>query len=92
MTNKNPEDVFAAADTFISEECQALHVANFSAMPVVIPEGQFLGVSHNPRTWLASGKELLEIQLAQVQAQATFIRELAEAETARSIPEELITA
>ena len=92
MTNKNPEDVFAAADTFISEECQALHVANFSAMPVVIPEGQFLGVSHNPRTWLASGKELSEIQLAQAQAQATFIRELAKAETARSIPEELITA
>ena len=88
MTNKNPEDVFAAADTFISKEGQVLHVANFSATPVVIPEGQFLGISHNPRTWLASSASLSEEQLAQ----ATFIQELAEADTAKSVAEELITA
>ena len=92
LTNKNPEDVFAAADTFISKEASALHVANFSAIPVVIPEGQFLGTSHNPKTWLSSAKDLSNSELRQAAAQAAFIRELAATETAKSITEELITA
>lgn len=92
LTNKNPEDVFAAADTFISKEAQVLHVANFSTTPVVIPVGQILGISHNPNSWLSRAEDLSALQLEQAEAQAAFICELARTETTKSIPEELITA
>jgi hypothetical protein len=49
-SNGNVDDVYGSADTFISKERPAIHIANFSDFPVIISEGQMVGTAHNPRS------------------------------------------
>ncbi|KLO04391.1 hypothetical protein SCHPADRAFT_840651, partial [Schizopora paradoxa] len=50
--NKNPDDVYGAPDSLISQSDPFLHVSNFSTQPIKIFPGQTLGIAHNPRNWL----------------------------------------
>ena len=88
--NKNPEDVFAAAHTLISQASPNLHVANFSKEPMVIPRGQILGIGHNPRTWLTRCDEIPPETLQRMEAHASLIRQTAV--TVRSLTDNLVTS
>jgi hypothetical protein len=47
MSNGNEDDLYGTADSLISRPNLILHVANFSKKPIIIGEGQGLGISKN---------------------------------------------
>lgn len=89
-SNKNSEDIFAAAHTLISQASPNLHVANFSKEPVVISSGQILGIGHNPRTWLTRCNEIPPETLQRMEVHASLIRQTTV--TVRSLTDNLVTS
>lgn len=78
QTHKNMEDVFATTDALISSERPALHVANFSKHPMIIPAGQLLGKAFNPNKWLDRTENMGKTALTKAVTHARFIRLLME--------------
>ncbi|KAF7357249.1 TY3B-TY3B protein [Mycena sanguinolenta] len=58
----NVEDIYGSADTFITKEKPALHIANFSDSPVIISEGEIVGTTHNPRSWLDKASKMTDFR------------------------------
>ncbi|KAF7341208.1 TY3B-TY3B protein [Mycena venus] len=77
----NVDDIYGSADTFISKDKPALHIANFSDFPVIVSEGQVVGTAHNPRTWLDKASKMSPIQKQRAEAHANFIRQLVETQS-----------
>ncbi|THU99501.1 hypothetical protein K435DRAFT_658911, partial [Dendrothele bispora CBS 962.96] len=76
--NSNVDDIYGAADTFISRNKPILHVSNFSKRPVIIAEGAVLGKSHDPRTWLDKSHRFSNLEHNRINAHAHLIRNLAQ--------------
>jgi hypothetical protein len=74
----NPDNVFGSADSLISRSHPFIHVANFSSSPVVISEGQLMGTSRNPHSWLDRRRNLSKSQEQRIDSHSRLIRSLAE--------------
>ncbi|THU85675.1 hypothetical protein K435DRAFT_685114, partial [Dendrothele bispora CBS 962.96] len=74
--NSNQDDIYGAADTLISREKPVLHVSNFSKRPVIIDNGELLGKSHDPRSWLDKSHQLSPQDRTRAEAHASLIRHL----------------
>jgi hypothetical protein len=75
----NADDVFGSADSFITKDNLFLHIVNFSKSPVVISEGQLMGTSRNPNTWLDKEKTFSTVERAKIDTHCSLIKSLMEA-------------
>jgi hypothetical protein len=74
MTHGNENDIYGSADSLISRSNPIVHVANFSKKPVIITEGQVLGISKNPKTWLDKMEKFSPEQQTRINAHASFMK------------------
>lgn len=85
----NPDNVFGSADSLISRSKPFLHVANFTLTPIIVSEGQLMGTSRNPDTWLDKKRNFNSQQYSAIERHSHLIRTLAETRLNSQIPETL---
>ena len=80
-SNGNADEIYGSPDTLLDTAAPFLHVSNFSSTPVVVPEGQLLGRTYNPKSWLDRHHQVPE---SQVTKQVNLIHSLVQVNTVRS--------
>ncbi|THU80372.1 hypothetical protein K435DRAFT_556983, partial [Dendrothele bispora CBS 962.96] len=51
-------ETYGSADTLIARSNPFLHISNFSKSPVIITQGQSIGLCHDPDVWLDKARDL----------------------------------
>jgi hypothetical protein len=87
----NPNNIYGSADSLICQKYPFLHVANFSTMPIIVPEGQLMGTSRNPDSWLDKERTLSTDQQVQMEIHCNLIRSLLEKDPTTTLNSDIFT-